>query len=111
MDKKDVIEFFDTKAPLWDNDQIRNEEVISIILSKGGICEGKKHKSLLDKLNEINRNTIDEQKETENDEVERVSGYLAHCARAYCVSKYLHKNNVVPSPRLIDDLFLRLQKK
>lgn len=69
------------------------------------------HKRLLDKLNEINRNTIDEQKETENDEVERVSGYLAHCARAYCVSKYLHENNVVPSPRLIDDLFLRLQKK
>lgn len=41
MDKKDVIEFFDTMAPLWDNDQIRNEEVISLILSKGGIAKGK----------------------------------------------------------------------
>ena len=41
MDKKDVIEFFDSMAPGWDNDQIRNEEVISLILSKGGIAKGK----------------------------------------------------------------------
>lgn len=41
MDKKDVIEFFDSMASGWDNDQIRNEEVISLILSKGGIAKGK----------------------------------------------------------------------
>ena len=41
MDKKDVIEFFDSAAPSWDADQSRNEEVISLILSKGGIAKGK----------------------------------------------------------------------
>ncbi len=41
MDKKDVIEFFDSMALCWDADQSRNEEVISLILSKGGIAKGK----------------------------------------------------------------------
>ncbi len=41
MDKKDVIEFFDSMAPCWDDDQNHNEEVISDILKKGGIAKGK----------------------------------------------------------------------
>ncbi len=42
MDKKDVIDFFDKLAPVWDDTNIRNEEVISEILLKGGIREGVK---------------------------------------------------------------------
>ena len=41
MNKKDVITFFDRIAPMWDDEQIRNEEVIEIILDKGGITENK----------------------------------------------------------------------
>ena len=37
MEKKDIIEFFDRCAPWWDEDMIRNEEIISIILDNGGI--------------------------------------------------------------------------
>ncbi|MBQ8503343.1 MAG: class I SAM-dependent methyltransferase [Clostridia bacterium] len=40
MDKHEIISFFDSLAPFWDEDMIRNEEVISEILDKGGICEG-----------------------------------------------------------------------
>ena len=40
MDKKDVIDFFDRLAPDWDSTNIRNEEVISEILLKGGIGKG-----------------------------------------------------------------------
>lgn len=41
MDKKDVIAFFDSMAPCWDNDENRNEEVIGLILREGGITKGK----------------------------------------------------------------------
>lgn len=41
MDRKDVIEFFDSIAPRWDDNQIRNEEVIGLILNNGGIEKGK----------------------------------------------------------------------
>ena len=40
MNKKDVIDFFDRLAPVWDSTNIRNEEVIAEILFKGGIREG-----------------------------------------------------------------------
>lgn len=40
MDKKEVISFFDKLAHNWDKDQVRNEEVIKIILEKGGIKKG-----------------------------------------------------------------------
>lgn len=40
MDKKDVISFFDRCAPWWDDDMIRNEDIISTILDNGGIKEG-----------------------------------------------------------------------
>ena len=40
MNKKDVIDFFDRLAPVWDSTNIRNEEVIEEILFKGGIREG-----------------------------------------------------------------------
>lgn len=40
MDKKDVMEFFDRCAPWWDEDMVRNEDIISTILTLGGICEG-----------------------------------------------------------------------
>lgn len=40
MDKKDIISFFDSFAPTWDNENQRNEQVISEILDNGGISEG-----------------------------------------------------------------------
>lgn len=40
MEKKDVIAFFDRCAPWWDEDMIRNEEIISTILNNGGIRKG-----------------------------------------------------------------------
>ncbi len=40
MDKKNVIEFFDSCAPWWDADMVRNEPVIAKILDKAGIRPG-----------------------------------------------------------------------
>lgn len=40
MDKKDVIDFFNKCAQWWDDDMIRNEDVISTILDNGGIKSG-----------------------------------------------------------------------
>ena len=40
MEKKDIIEFFDRCAPWWDEDMIRNEEIIATILDNGGIAAG-----------------------------------------------------------------------
>ena len=40
MNKKDVIDFFDRLASVWDSANERNEEVIAEILFKGGIREG-----------------------------------------------------------------------
>lgn len=37
MVKEDVINFFDELAHTWDDEQIRNEDVIRLILEKGGI--------------------------------------------------------------------------
>ena len=40
MDKKEVIAFFDTLASSWDDMQVRNEEVIDFILTKGAVTKG-----------------------------------------------------------------------
>lgn len=40
MKKEDVIAFFDRCAPRWDEDMIRDEEIIAAILDNGGIREG-----------------------------------------------------------------------
>lgn len=40
MNKQDIIRFFDNCAPQWDADMIRNEEVVSTILTLGGIDPG-----------------------------------------------------------------------
>ena len=40
MDKKTVAEFFDRCAPWWDKDTLRDEELISTILTNGGIRPG-----------------------------------------------------------------------
>ena len=40
MDKNRIAEFFDSCAPWWDADLVRNEEVIRIILDNGGIRPG-----------------------------------------------------------------------
>ena len=40
MEKKAVIDFFDRCAPWWDSDMIRNEDIISTILTLGGIHAG-----------------------------------------------------------------------
>lgn len=40
MDKNEVIRFFDTLADSWDNMQVRNEEVIKLILHNSRIKQG-----------------------------------------------------------------------
>ena len=40
IDKQDVIAFFDRCAPTWDENMIRNEEVIRKILDNGGVVAG-----------------------------------------------------------------------
>ena len=40
MEKKDIAEFFDRCAPWWDDDMIRNEEIIANILDNCGIRKG-----------------------------------------------------------------------
>lgn len=40
MEKKDIAAFFDRCAPWWDDDMIRNEDIIATILDNGGIKEG-----------------------------------------------------------------------
>lgn len=40
MEKKDIISFFDNCAPRWDDDMVRNEDLIAMILENGGIKEG-----------------------------------------------------------------------
>ena len=40
MRKQDVIEFFDRLAPGWDADMIRHDDILSTILTLGGIREG-----------------------------------------------------------------------
>ncbi len=40
MDKKEVITFFDTLAESWDSMQVRNEEVIKLILDKSQVQHG-----------------------------------------------------------------------
>ena len=42
MDKKEIIAFFDELAPCWDKTNVRNEDIISEILQKGGIRNGAK---------------------------------------------------------------------
>ena len=41
MNQKDIIEFFDTLAPTWDADMIRDDRIIATILDKGGVQAGK----------------------------------------------------------------------
>ncbi len=40
MDKKTVAEFFDRCAPWWDEDMIRNEEIIAAIMNNAGVGPG-----------------------------------------------------------------------
>ena len=40
MEKKDIAEFFDRCAPWWDDDMIRNEQIITNILDNCGISQG-----------------------------------------------------------------------
>lgn len=40
MNKKDVIEFFDKCAPYWDKNQVRNEDIISSIMTLANVREG-----------------------------------------------------------------------
>jgi demethylmenaquinone methyltransferase/2-methoxy-6-polyprenyl-1,4-benzoquinol methylase len=40
MNKKDIAAFFDRCAPWWDDDMIRNEQIIAAILNNGGIRPG-----------------------------------------------------------------------
>lgn len=40
MDKQVIADFFDSCAPWWDDDMIRNEDIIETILDNGGIRPG-----------------------------------------------------------------------
>lgn len=40
MHKTDIIQFFDRLAPQWDNDMIRNDDIINLILDNAGVKEG-----------------------------------------------------------------------
>lgn len=42
IDKKDVIEFFDSRASQWDDEMIRSDKIIGTILNNAGIAEGSK---------------------------------------------------------------------
>lgn len=50
-----------------------------------------------------------------SDEAEKIKSYIEHCTRAYCVAKYLNnakdQSSLTVTPRLIDDLFLRIKDK
>ena len=39
IDKQDVVAFFNRCAPSWDENMIRNEEVITKILDNGGVVK------------------------------------------------------------------------
>lgn len=39
--KTDVINFFNKLAPQWDEDMVRDDEIIRIILDNAKVCEGK----------------------------------------------------------------------
>lgn len=41
MNPKDIIAFFDHLAPTWDDDMIRDDNIISAILDVGGVAAGK----------------------------------------------------------------------
>lgn len=41
MEKQDIIDFFDEHAHHWDDDMIRNDDVINIILNNADVSEGK----------------------------------------------------------------------
>lgn len=40
MEKQDIIDFFDKHAHHWDDDMIRNDDVINTILDNAGVGEG-----------------------------------------------------------------------
>ena len=40
MQKKDIIEFFDSLAPRWDADMIRDDAIINLILDAGNVVAG-----------------------------------------------------------------------
>lgn len=40
INKAEVINFFDAQAQTWDEEMLRNDEVISIILDNAGVCAG-----------------------------------------------------------------------
>ncbi len=42
MQRLDIIKFFDTLAPTWDAEMIRNDEIINVILDCAGIFAGKR---------------------------------------------------------------------
>ena len=42
MSEKDIIEFFNRWAEVWDEDMVINEDIIRIILDSGQVSEGKK---------------------------------------------------------------------
>ena len=42
MNKNQVASFFDAMAKNWDSNQVRDEDIISFILDKGGIVKGRK---------------------------------------------------------------------
>lgn len=69
-------------------------------------------RNVIKQLNTVDHNLFEN--DTVSDEEEKIRSFIEHCTRAYCVAKYLNdvKNqiNLTVTPRLIDDLFLRIKK-
>ncbi len=69
-------------------------------------------KNVIKQLNSVDHNLFEN--DTVSDEEEKIRSYIEHCTRAYCVAKYLNdvkdQINLTVTPRLIDDLFLRIKK-
>lgn len=41
MEKKDIIDFFDALAPFWDDEMIKNDDIITQILDNANVTSGK----------------------------------------------------------------------
>lgn len=69
-------------------------------------------KKVIDRLKAVDSNLFEN--DSISDEEEKILSYIQHCTRAYCVAQYLNdvkdQSNLTVTPRLIDDLFLRIKK-
>ena len=69
-------------------------------------------KKVIDRLKAVDSDLFEN--DSISDEEEKILSYIQHCTRAYCVAQYLNdvkdQSHLTVTPRLIDDLFLRIKK-